>query len=128
MMLDIAYESADGAFDLAAAKDTAPDAPSTEESPTQTGAGDFASAFAAAPFKFDQSYTTPDQSHAMMEPHASLAEWDGDSVTVWTSNQMIAWGSADLAKTLKIAPERCASSHPSSAAASAASCSCGPMP
>ncbi|WP_294643645.1 aldehyde oxidoreductase molybdenum-binding subunit PaoC [uncultured Aureimonas sp.] len=106
MMLDIAYESTDGAFDLAAAKDTAPDAPASEESPTQTQAGDFDGAFAAAPVKFDQSYTTPDQSHAMMEPHASLAEWNGDSVTVWTSNQMIAWGSADLAKTLKIAPEK----------------------
>ena len=28
----------------------------------------------------------------MMEPHASLARWDGDKVTIWTSNQMINWG------------------------------------
>jgi len=37
-----------------------------------------------------------------MEPHASIAKWDGDKVTVWTSNQMINWGVGDLAKTLGI--------------------------
>jgi xanthine dehydrogenase YagR molybdenum-binding subunit len=42
--------------------------------------------------KLDRAYTTPDQSHAMMEPHASTAAWDGDKLTLWTSNQMIAWG------------------------------------
>jgi xanthine dehydrogenase YagR molybdenum-binding subunit len=47
-------------------------------------------------------YTTPDQSHAMMEPHATIAAWDGDQLTVWTSNQMIAWGVGDVAKTLGI--------------------------
>ena len=35
--------------------------------------GDFAAAFAAAPVKIDVNYTTPPQSHAMMEPHATLA-------------------------------------------------------
>ncbi|MDT1898531.1 molybdopterin-dependent oxidoreductase, partial [Acinetobacter baumannii] len=52
----------------------------------------------------DSTYTTPDQSHAMMEPHASIASWDGDKVTVWTSNQMIDWGKQDLARTLGIPP------------------------
>ncbi|RIY01376.1 xanthine dehydrogenase family protein molybdopterin-binding subunit [Aureimonas flava] len=104
-LLDIAYESAGGAFDLAAAKDGAPDAPASGGTPTQTGAGDFEAAFAAAPVQIDQSYTTPDQSHAMMEPHASLAEWDGDRLTVWTSNQMIHWGATDLARTLNVAPD-----------------------
>ena len=36
-------------------------------------------------------YTTPDEAHAMMEPHASIAAWDGDKLTLWTSNQMIDW-------------------------------------
>ena len=38
----------------------------------------------------------------MMEPHASIAVWNGDKVTIWTSNQMIAWGAGDVAKTLGI--------------------------
>jgi len=71
-----------------------------------TAVGDFDAAFAAAPVTLDARYTTPDQSHAMMEPMASLAEWDGDQVTIWTSNQMIAWGKGDVARTLGIAPEK----------------------
>jgi xanthine dehydrogenase YagR molybdenum-binding subunit len=42
----------------------------------------------------------------MMEPHASIARWDGDKLTVWTSNQMIGWGTKDLAKTLGIPKEK----------------------
>lgn len=101
----VKYHKEKGAFDLGALKGTAPNAPSEEDSPTQSAVGDFAGAFASAPVKLDESYTTPDQSHAMMEPHASIAHWDGDKLTLWTSNQMIAWGVGDLAKTLGIANE-----------------------
>ncbi|MCC3262988.1 molybdopterin-dependent oxidoreductase, partial [Paenibacillus polymyxa] len=44
-------------------------------------------------------------SHAMMEPHASLAVWKGDKLTLWTSNQMIAGGRSDVARTLGITNE-----------------------
>ncbi len=67
--------------------------------------GDFAGAFVAAPVQLDATYTTPDQAHVMMEPHASIAEWKGDRLTVWTSNQMIDWGTTDLAKTLGLPKE-----------------------
>jgi xanthine dehydrogenase YagR molybdenum-binding subunit len=40
--------------------------------------GEFDGAFAEAPVQLDETYTTPDQTHAMMEPHASMAAWDGD--------------------------------------------------
>src|SRR3954467_15250283 len=42
----------------------------------------------------------------MMEPHASMAAWEGDKLTLWTSNQMIAWNTADIAKTLGIPKEK----------------------
>ena len=105
-LLRVKYERAPGRFDLSAEKDHA-----TKPKPGFGGApdsavGDFAGAFAAAPVQLDATYTTPDQSHAMMEPHASIARWDGDKVTVWTSNQMIAWGRGDLAKTLGIPKEK----------------------
>ena len=64
------------------------------------------SAFTAEPVKLDATYTTPDHSHAMMEPFASIASWEGDKLTVWTSNQMIAWGHGDLAKTLGLPKEK----------------------
>jgi xanthine dehydrogenase YagR molybdenum-binding subunit len=68
--------------------------------------GDFETAFSAAPVTLDATYSTPDQTHAMMEPHASLAVWSGDKLTVWTSNQMIDWGKSDLAKTLGVPKDK----------------------
>ena len=102
-LVRIRYAPAKGVFDLDAAKagggtlqDTDPDA----------RVGDFEKAFGDAPVTLDATYHTPDQSHAMMEPHASLAAWEGDQLTVWTSNQMIAWGRKDLATTLGLPEDR----------------------
>ncbi|MGR4865159.1 aldehyde oxidoreductase molybdenum-binding subunit PaoC [Caulobacter sp. LARHSG274] len=103
-LVKVDYVRAKGAFDLAAAKDTAVK-PKEEMGSTDTTVGDFQAAFAAAPVKLDETYTTPDQGHAMMEPHASIAAWNGDKLTIWTSNQMIAWGAGDVAKTLGIPRE-----------------------
>jgi xanthine dehydrogenase YagR molybdenum-binding subunit len=103
MLLRIDYEKQDGRFDLAAAKDAAPLTKKTElTGPPLSQVGDFDAAFATAPVQVDATYTTPDQSHSMMEPHASIAEWHGEKLTLWTSNQMIAWGVGDVAKTLGI--------------------------
>ena len=105
-LVNVKYIGDKGRFDLAAEKDKAPKpAPGFAGEP-DTAVGDFAKAFAAAPIKLDETYTTPDQAHAMMEPHASIAAWDGDKLTLWTSNQMIDWGTGDMAKTLRIAKDK----------------------
>jgi xanthine dehydrogenase YagR molybdenum-binding subunit len=104
-LVRVDYEKADGNFDLAAAMENARPPEPSFGGPSDTKTGDFASAFASAPVQVDASYTTPDQGHAMMEPHASIAVWGGDKLTVWTSNQMIAWGVADMAQTLGIPKE-----------------------
>jgi xanthine dehydrogenase YagR molybdenum-binding subunit len=107
--IKVRYAPAKGAYDLEAAKASAKKPPSNPVSGTDkpdTAVGDFAGAFAKAPVKLDATYTTPDQSHAMMEPHATLAAWDGDKLTVWTSNQMIAWAVRDLSETLLIPKEQ----------------------
>ncbi|SAL79876.1 aldehyde oxidase and xanthine dehydrogenase [Caballeronia terrestris] len=101
----IDYVAEGGSYDLAAAKDTADMAGTGYWGEPATRTGDFEGAFAAAQMRFDATYTTPDQSHAMMEPHASIAAWNGDKLTLWTSNQMIAWGAGDVAKTLGIPRE-----------------------
>jgi len=97
--LEITYTSTDGAFDLASSRGSAVE---PKEQMEDTLHGDFETAFAAAPVQLDATYTTPDQAHAMMEPMASMAAWDGDRLTLWTSNQMIDWSVADLATTLGI--------------------------
>ncbi len=100
------YERQPGRYDLAAAKDSATRPEAINGAAPDTAVGDFAGAFAAAPVQVDATYTTPDQSHAMMEPHATIAAWKGDQLTVWTSNQMIAWGQSELAKTLGIPKDK----------------------
>ena len=108
-LIRVDYARDAGRFDLAAQAETAPlEGGSSGEgsaAPPIDRVGDFEAAFAAAPVKHDQRYVTPDQSHAMMEPHATIAAWQGDKLTLWTSHQMIAWGKKDVAKTLGIAPE-----------------------
>jgi xanthine dehydrogenase YagR molybdenum-binding subunit len=104
-LVRVDYAKVEGSFDLATAKKSARPADEGYWGPAATSVGDFAGAFASAPVKLDATYTTPDESHAMMEPHASIAKWDGDKLTVWTSNQMIDWGVSDMAKTLGIPRE-----------------------
>jgi xanthine dehydrogenase YagR molybdenum-binding subunit len=103
-LVRVDYVHATGAFDLWAVKDSAKPKAGFG-GPPDTSVGDFAGAFAAAPVRLDETYTTPDQAHAMMEPHASIAAWVGDKLTLWTSNQMIDWSTGDVAKTLGIPKE-----------------------
>ncbi len=98
----IEYTRAAGVHDLDQARGSAVE---PKDNP-DVRVGDFEGAFAAAPVQLDATYRTPDQSHAMMEPHASIAAWDGDALTLWTSNQMIAWGAGDVARTLGIPREK----------------------
>ena len=104
-LVKVNYEEAKGSFDLAAGKGAAGTAPARGEDKPESSVGDFAGAFVAAPVQLDATYTTPDQAHAMMEPHASIAAWNGEKLTLWTSNQMIAWTKGDVAKTLGLPEE-----------------------
>ncbi|HEX8594520.1 MAG TPA: aldehyde oxidoreductase molybdenum-binding subunit PaoC [Pseudomonas sp.] len=95
----VEYVRANGQYDLSTARESAVEP--KDEMP-DTHRGNFETAFSAAPVQLDATYTTPDQSHAMMEPHATLAAWEGDKLTLWTSNQMIDWSVTDVATTLGI--------------------------
>ena len=102
-LVKVAYDRAEGAFDLASARNSAV---TPKSGRPESAAGDFEAAFATAPVRLDETYATPDHSHAMMEPHASTAVWNGDRLTVWTSNQLIDRGRTDLATTLGLPKEK----------------------
>ncbi|MEO6186585.1 MAG: aldehyde oxidoreductase molybdenum-binding subunit PaoC [Steroidobacteraceae bacterium] len=104
-LIRVTYARSPGAFDLAAARQSATPPEKINGGPADSQVGDFEAAFATAPVKLDATYTTPDQSHSMMEPHASIAAWNGPKLTLWTSNQMMDWCVTDLAETLGIAKE-----------------------
>ena len=80
--------------------------PKPAQTPPDSKIGDFDGAFASAPVKLDVEYTTPVQIHAQMEPHATIAAWDGDGVVLHTSNQMPNRGQKALGSVLKLPPEK----------------------
>jgi xanthine dehydrogenase YagR molybdenum-binding subunit len=104
-LVDVKYDPARGKYALRnnihqARVPTPSDAPAAD-----SAVGDFAGAFAGAPVQIDVTYTTPLQSHAMMEPHATLAMWDGDQLILHTANQMLNQGQQVIATTLKLPVE-----------------------
>ncbi|TYC96869.1 aldehyde oxidoreductase molybdenum-binding subunit PaoC [Novosphingobium sp. BW1] len=105
-LVRVDYARTAGRFDLDAALTNAPLTNADKPGKGEDRVGTFETAFAAAPVKIDAEYTTPDHSHAMMEPFASIAAWDGDALKVWTSNQMIDWGRTDLATTLNMPKDK----------------------
>ena len=104
-LLRVRYARADGRYDLEAQVDTAPLAPEYILGPAESRINDFDGAFAAAPVQLDETYETPDESHAMMEPQATIAAWEGDRLTCWTSTQTIAVAAGELAAALGIPME-----------------------
>jgi xanthine dehydrogenase YagR molybdenum-binding subunit len=73
---------------------------------TDSTVGDFAAAFETAPVKIDATFDTPFQHHHAMEPHASMAVWNGDSVTVYVSTQKPSDCRSVIASTLQIPLEK----------------------
>ena len=100
------YAPASGEYDLHAAAPHAVN-PGTIDggAPADTAVGDFEAVFAAAPVRIDAHYTTPYQHSAPMEPHASMAFWEGEMLTVCTAAQLTTSPREGLARTLNIPPE-----------------------
>lgn len=57
------------------------------ENVTDTFEGDADAALAAAPVSIDCTYTTPDEHNQPMEPHACVARWTADGLTIHDANQ-----------------------------------------
>ena len=81
------------------------DAPIERPAAKQIEQGDIESAMRDAAFSVDATYTTPSQNSAAMEPHASIAWWDGEKVTLHSSLQMLKFNRNELADSLGIDPE-----------------------
>ena len=104
-LVDVKYDRLNGKYALRSHLNEAR-VPKPNDAPAADSAvGNFADAFNSAPVQIDVTYTTPLQSHAMMEPHATLAMWDGDKLILHTANQMLNQGQQVIATTLEIPAE-----------------------
>ncbi|MCF2494793.1 MULTISPECIES: aldehyde oxidoreductase molybdenum-binding subunit PaoC [Dyadobacter] len=105
-LLKVEYKKTKGNYDLETSRAGAQAPwPGPYTPPGESLTGDFEGAFKTAQVQLDQSYSTPDQAHAMMEPHATIAKWDGDKLTCWCTIQQLNWGVRDLAFILGIPKE-----------------------
>ena len=103
--LRIDYDRAKGTYALSDGIEQV-HTPKGSGTPPDSAVGNFEQAFASAPVKLDVNYSTPAQTHAMMELHATMASWDGDQLTLHTANQMLNRGQASVARTLKMPIEK----------------------
>ncbi|MES9525455.1 xanthine dehydrogenase family protein molybdopterin-binding subunit [Streptomyces capoamus] len=72
--------------------------------PAVTGKGDLEAGLAASAVVVDAEYTTPEEHHNPMEPHAATARWDGGRLEVIDSNQGVTWVVGELANLFSLDP------------------------
>jgi nicotinate dehydrogenase subunit B len=75
----------------------------SDSSPDEVGS--VAKALASADHRLQATYTVSYIAHAPLEPRAALAQWSGDSVTVWTGTQRPFGVRSELAEAFRI-PEK----------------------
>jgi len=64
--------------------------------------GDLAAGFQAAAHTLEETYSTHVITHACMESHGTVCEWQGDKLTVWISTQGINGARENFATALKL--------------------------
>jgi xanthine dehydrogenase YagR molybdenum-binding subunit len=68
--------------------------------------GDADIALQRAPVKVDATYDMARENHNPMEPHATVAAWSGDSLTLWSKNQFVVNERAEIAAVFGIPPDK----------------------
>ena len=74
-------------------------------SPAAESHGDMAAGLAAATVRMEAVYDTPAQYHNAMEPHAIVAAWDGDTLSIDTPSQGMALAQQRIGGLFGVAPE-----------------------
>ena len=72
----------------------------------ETRQGDPEAAFAAAPVRIEATYTQAREQHNAMEPHATVAHWQGDRLTLWSKTQWVGNERDEIARRFGIAPDK----------------------
>ncbi|SOE92764.1 xanthine dehydrogenase, molybdenum binding subunit apoprotein [Burkholderia sp. D7] len=102
LQASIRYEAATPNTDYQRAKGTAYQPEKMMGRPINTQRGDVAAGLRQGPTRLDAVYTTPNEHHNPMEPHATLARWDGPNLTLYDATQGVSGARNAVAKTLGI--------------------------
>jgi xanthine dehydrogenase YagR molybdenum-binding subunit len=74
--------------------------------PLETEINDAEAALATAPYKVDETYTTPRHNHNAMEPHAATVTWKGDELIVHDASQGVVHTAWSLAQVFGLEEDR----------------------
>ena len=103
--VEVRYAVEDGRFDAHASHATAEHTGEDAMLPDMV-MGDVDQALRQGEFSLDKTYSTPSHIHAAMEPHAAIASWQGDKLTVYASTQIVSTAKSMLAASLDIDEEK----------------------
>jgi xanthine dehydrogenase YagR molybdenum-binding subunit len=73
--------------------------------PADTARGNADGALADAPVRVDEIYGIARENHNPMEPHATVAAWNGDRLTLWSKSQFVVNEQAEIAAIFGLPPE-----------------------
>jgi xanthine dehydrogenase YagR molybdenum-binding subunit len=79
--------------------------PEAADMEADKGRGDADGALARAPVKVDATYDMARENHNPMEPHATVAAWTGDRLTLWSKSQFVVNEQAEIAAVFGIPAE-----------------------
>ncbi len=68
--------------------------------------GDIDKGFAEADEIFDDTFCSQQVQHCSLEPHAVVAQWDGDRLTLWTSTQKVFLVRSGLAELFDLSEDK----------------------
>jgi xanthine dehydrogenase YagR molybdenum-binding subunit len=105
MAVVVEYEAEDGVYLYAEGNAVEEPEVANVGFPAATDHGDFDAGMAAAHARVDLSYDTPMHYSQPMEPHATLARWEGERLHLVTSCQTLANVQASLGTSLGLTPE-----------------------
>jgi xanthine dehydrogenase YagR molybdenum-binding subunit len=103
-LLRVGYEVVAPVLDFDAAKRAAHKPKKEGAAPTDVAWGDVDAGLAQGEVHIDAVYTTPMEHHNPMEPHATVARWDGDKLTLYDATQYVTGVRQTVARTLGISP------------------------
>ncbi|HEY7060455.1 MAG TPA: xanthine dehydrogenase family protein molybdopterin-binding subunit [Chloroflexota bacterium] len=68
--------------------------------------GDVAQGLAESDLVYEDVFSSPALHHCALEPHVTVAQWEDDQLTIWSSTQMPYFVRQQVAEVFKVSPER----------------------
>ncbi|QGZ64068.1 xanthine dehydrogenase family protein molybdopterin-binding subunit [Paraburkholderia acidisoli] len=103
--VDVAYAPTPATLDFDRAKSQSRVPASAMGRPVASSRGDIEAGLSEGAVRIDAIYTTPTQFHNPMEPHATMARWDGPSLTLYDATQGVSGARTAVAAVFGIAPD-----------------------